>query len=269
MRRAWRLAIAAAVLAMPSPRAAPAPAPAGIALRIEVYAFAGFHVLTNRTTIAASAGRYRITTDLDTRGLASLLINLSSHSEVDGRFVDAAPLPLAYHSEVVRNGVDRRYRINYAAAGPLASEWTPPQTQWQSPVSPAALRGTVDQLTAYFILERALAARGTCNLVVPVFDGHGRYDLRFRDAGSRHPRGPSNFGGPTHVCEVTRDDIEGFAGNQDPSEGTYQRGWVWYARLGPAGEMVPVRIDYDTEFGIVTGYLAELSGPDGDRRFAE
>ena len=31
--------------------------------------------------------------------------------------------------------------------------------------------------------------------------------------------------------------------------------------------MVPVRIEYDTEFGVVTGYLAELRGPGIDRRF--
>ena len=31
--------------------------------------------------------------------------------------------------------------------------------------------------------------------------------------------------------------------------------------------MVPVQIDYDTEFGIVTGYLAEMRGPAGTRRF--
>ena len=33
--------------------------------------------------------------------------------------------------------------------------------------------------------------------------------------------------------------------------------------------MVPVQIDYDTEFGVVTGYLAELRGPEGTRRFAQ
>ena len=39
------------------------------------------------------------------------------------------------------------------------------------------LRGTVDELTAYFIVERQLARRGSCTLNVPVFDGHGLYNL--------------------------------------------------------------------------------------------
>ena len=37
--------------------------------RFEIFGFAGFHVLTNRTTIAELADRYAIGMDLDTRGL--------------------------------------------------------------------------------------------------------------------------------------------------------------------------------------------------------
>jgi hypothetical protein len=271
LRWAFPLAIAAAFLAAPRPCAAPEAAPTKFELRIEVYAFAGFHVLTNRTTIDTSGGHYRITTELDTRGIVSLFIDLNSRSETNGRLAGNAVFPESYRSDVKRNGVDRRYRIDYAAAGPLASEWTPPASAWQSPIPPEKLRGTVDQLTAYFLVERRLAESGNCSLVVPVFDGHSRYDLRFRDArpDDAAGRGPQNFAGRTHVCTVTRDDIGGFSGNQDASEGTYQKGRVWYARLGPSGQMVPVRIDYDTEFGVVTGYLAELRGPDGTLHFTE
>lgn len=271
LRWALPLAIAVSLLAVPRLCAAPEAAPTKVELRIEVYAFAGFHVLTNRTTIDASAGRYRITTDINTRGIVSLFIDLNSRSETNGRLAGNAVFPQSYRSDVERNGVDRRYRIDYAAAGPVASEWAPPATAWQSPILPEKLRGTVDQQTAYFIVERQLGERGSCALVVPVFDGHSRYNLRFRDArpDDAADPGPKNFVGPTHVCTVTRDDIAGFPGNRDPSEGTYQKGRVWYAPIGPSGQMFPLRIDYDTEFGVVTGYLAELRGPDGVRYFTE
>ena len=43
------------------------------------------------------------------------------------------------------------------------------------------------------------------------------------------------------------------------NEDTYKRGRIWYARV--AGDrMVPVRMEYDTAFGVVKGYLAELRG---------
>jgi Protein of unknown function (DUF3108) len=269
MRWAFPLAIAASFFAVPSLCAAPEAATNRVELRIEVYAFAGFHVLTNRTTLETSGGRYKISMDLGTRGIAALFIDLNSHSEVHGRVDGNAAFPEDYRSDVLRNGVDRRYRIDYAAAGPVASEWAPPVTAWQTPIAPARLRGTVDQLTAYFLVERQLAERGNCDLIVPVFDGHSRYNLRFSDAGAANSaaRRAQNYAGPTHLCNVDREDILGFPVNHDPSEGTYQKGRVWYAQLGPAGQMVPVQIDYDTEFGIVTGYLAELRGPAGTVHF--
>jgi hypothetical protein len=272
LRWACPLAIAASLLSSASPRADPPGAPVNaIELRIEVYAFAGLHVLTNRTTVDASAGRYRITTVIDTRGIVSLFIDLNSRSESFGRVAGNAVVPEAWQADVRRNGVDRRYRIDYTRTGPLASEWAPPATTWQSPIPPEKLAGTVDQLTAYFIMERQLRERGTCNVVVPVFDGHGRYNLRFRDAKPSDPatRGAEYYSGPVHVCDVNRDDIAGFPANLDPAEATYQKGKLWYARLGPAGQMIPVQIDYVTEFGTVTGYLAELRGPGGTRHFAQ
>jgi hypothetical protein len=273
-RSALPLAITALLPFVASPCAEPA-APANaenkVELRIEFYAFAGLHVLTNRTTVDASSGRYRIRTAIDTRGIVSLFIDLTSYSETRGHLAGDSVLPEHYDSDVRRNGVDRRYRIDYAPRGPLASQWAPPETTWQSPVPPEKLAGTVDQLTAYFIAERQLRDRGSCNIIVPVFDGRGRYDLRFRDAKHNDPatRGARYYSGPVHVCDVSRDDVAGFAGNRDPAEATYQRGKLRYAQLGPAGRMVPVQIDYDTEFGVVTGYLAELRGPDGTRRFME
>jgi hypothetical protein len=81
-----------------------------VELRIEVYGFAGFHVLTNRTRVASSGDRYTIATDLDTRGIASIFVDLNSHSEVRGRLTHDAARPEAYHGDLLRNGADRHYR---------------------------------------------------------------------------------------------------------------------------------------------------------------
>src|SRR5215471_19769171 len=106
--------------------AASAAASAPVELRIEVYGFAGFHVLTNRTSVAASGDRYSIATDLDTRGIASVFVDLNSHSEVRGRLTHDAVHPDAYLGDVRRNGTDRHYRIDYRPDGTVASDQTPP-----------------------------------------------------------------------------------------------------------------------------------------------
>jgi hypothetical protein len=66
-----------------------------------------------------------------------------------------------------------------------------------------------------------------------------------------------NFTGQAQLCEVTREEI---VLNQNQGEDTYRRGRVWYARLVSADLMLPVRMAFDTAFGTVTGYLAELRG---------
>ena len=250
------LSILTAIVALAVPVAASDP----VQLRIEVYGFAGFHVLTNRTSVAASGDRYSIATDLDTRGLASVFVDLTSHSEVRGRLTQDAVRPDAYHGDVRRNGSDSHYRIDYRADGTVASDQTPPSPALRTSAAADQMRGTVDQLTAFFILERQLAQRGSCGLVVPVFDGLSRYNLRFTDAQPEtlSPEGRQRFAGPTLVCNIRREDVVGFPGGQDANGGTYKQGKIWYARLTGGDQMVPVRMEFETEFGMVAGYLTEL-----------
>src|SRR6516165_2660298 len=229
--------------------AAPAQEAEPVQLRIEVYGFAGFHVLTNRTSVAASGDRYSIATDIDTRGIARVFIDLTSHSEVRGRLTHDAARP----------------------DGTVASEQTPPSAVLHTSAVVDQMRGTVDQLTAFFVLERQLAQRGSCGLVVPVFDGLSRYNLRFTDAQAEtlSPEGPQRFAGPTLACNISREDVVGFPANQDANGGTYKQGKIWYARLAGGNQMVPVRMEFDTEYGRVEGYLAELRRAGVDLRFTD
>jgi hypothetical protein len=48
--------------------------------------------------------------------------------------------------------------------------------------------------------------------------------------------------------------------NPDRNEDTYLRGRIWYARVIAGDRMLPVRMEFDTVFGGVKGYLAELQG---------
>jgi Protein of unknown function (DUF3108) len=227
--------------------------------RIEIFGFAGFHMLTNRTTIEESADRYAIAMDLDTRGLASVFVELTSHSEVHGGITRDAYRPEAYRANVRRNGADRHYGVDYDGDGAVTNASSTPSTARPVLVAAQQIHGTVDQLSAYFILERQLAQRRTCALVVRVFDGSGLYDLRFADVKRETltADGYQNFAGPTQVCEVTREEL---VVNPNHDEDTYRQGKIWYAGLVAGDLMLPVRMEFDTAFGTVMGYLAELRG---------
>ena len=238
---------------------APAAEADRVEARFEIFGFAGLHVLTDRMSIAEGANQYAIAVDLDTRGLASVFVDLKSQSQVHGKLAGDTLRPEAYLADVRQNGVDRHYRLDYRGDDTVINAATP--TSGESPllVAAAQVRGTVDQLTAYFLLERQLARRGTCALVVHVFDGSGLYDLRFTDIKRETLAADSyqNFAGPTQVCEVVRTDI---ATDRNGDDNTYRRGKIWYARLIAEDRMIPIRMEFDTIFGAVTGYLAELRG---------
>jgi hypothetical protein len=56
---------------------------------------------------------------------------------------------------------------------------------------------------------------------------------------------------------MRRQAIAGFLDASGRSEGAYE-GKLWYARLLPGDFMVPVQMEFSTEFGKITGHLAEL-----------
>ena len=236
-----------------------------IHMRFEGFGPAGIHLLTSRTEIDEIGDRYAIVSDLASRGLASVVVDLTGHAEVKGRFGAATAHPEAYHEERRRNGADRRNRVDYGADGAVIGGSTPPPPD---PVPAALARGTVDNLTAYFMLERKLARDGHCALTVPVFDGRHRYNLHFADGGGAvlAPAGGQQFAGATTVCRMTREEVAGFA--SEKGEGV-QSGTIWYAPLLPGDMMVAVRMELVSEIGQIEAYLAEFHGSGVDRKLME
>ena len=237
-------------------------------VRLEFYGFAGLHVLTNRTVVRTNGGDYRIDMNLDSRGLASVFVDLQSHSEVHGRLAGEIAYPEAYRGEVKRNGEESRYAVDYRPDGSVASHAIAASVVPRTQVDDGQKRGTVDQLTAYFMLERHLADTGSCNLVVRVYDGRSRYNLHFTDASTDDLSDDPyhHMAAATHICAVRRKDISGFRVGEAHTEGAY-RGVMRYARLGEDALMVPVQMEFSTEFGMVDGYLAEIHGRGVDQRF--
>jgi flagellin-like protein len=255
--------IGGALLLLAMINAVPASAGDQVDARFEIYGFAGLHVLTNRTSVDETPSGYGIAMELDTRGLASAFVDMRSHSEVAGALTGDAVHPSAYRADVSRNGTTGKYGVKYNKDGSVVddSPLRPASAAGAPHIDPAQLRGTVDQLTAYFMVERQLAKRGTCKFDVSVFDGSELYRLQFSDAGQQNLAADrwQSFSGTAQLCEIKRTIV---VASPSKDEGTYQSGRIWYARLLSSGDrLIPVRMEYDTVFGSVTGYLASLSGP--------
>jgi hypothetical protein len=173
--------------------------------------------------------------------------------------------PEAMRAETRQRGVDRRTRIDYRADGTVAAEATPPPPRPVTLVAPEQMRGTIDQLTAYLALARRLGRGGSCALELAVFDGRRRYDLSFSDLA---PETLPAVADPARVCRMSRRRIAGFPVDAGGTERTDQ-GKLWFARLLPGELMVPMRMEFDSEFGTFYADLAELGGRGVDLRFME
>jgi hypothetical protein len=170
--------------------------------RIEVYVPAGLHVMTSRTSVERDGDRYAITANLQSRGLAGMFIDIASRAETKGRITERGARPENYRVETRRNGVERRSQVAFAADG-TASGGT---NGMPTPIAAKDLRGTVDDLTGWFLVERQL--------------GRGGARLLLSGAEDNHPRVVILDGEPAIV--LGRDDLErprGTAGGRRAARG--------------------------------------------------
>jgi hypothetical protein len=257
--------VGAALLSVLAAVSAPASAGDRLSVRVELYGPLGIHVLTLRSTLDRTEERYSATVDFATTGLAGILFEQKTHAVATGRLGRATAYPDTFHNDTVRNGINRRSRVDFLPDGAVNGSSTPPPS---TVVPPALTRGTVDNVTAYLRLQRQLAETGKCALTVAVFDGRLRYDLVFADAGRQElsREGGQNFTGSAIACRMTRHNRFVDASEQDEGAG---QGMFWYASLIPGEVPVPVRMRLQTQLGTVDGYLAELHGPGVDLRLLE
>jgi hypothetical protein len=271
MPRVSGLSAACAVLVVLAGAARPAAADEAVAMSFEGFGPAGLHVLTTHTVIKENPSGYAIEGDFATTGLGALFASVANRSTTRGRELAGTPKPAVFDSQTDRNGVVQHLRVDYRADGTPSGSATPPPKEPVTPVNFSQLAGTVDNLTAYLLLERRLARGEGCTLRVPVFDGRHRYDLQFSDGG-RHVLAPAegqNFSGPTQVCRMSRSEIGGFYVDKSHEEGA-SSGTIWYAPLLPGGSIaVPVRMEMHTEIGTVALFLARLHGPGVDLKLMD
>src|SRR5947209_11002441 len=104
-------ALASLGVALGSPAAAVAADP--ISLRVEAYGLAGLHVLTFHSHIDETGGRYAVTVDYTTRGVAGMVVNVKAHAHAIGRMDAASAQPEQFTSDAKRNGVERHNKVEY------------------------------------------------------------------------------------------------------------------------------------------------------------
>lgn len=256
--RLVRAAIAALLLAL-----APGPARAE-ALRVklshEIY-WLGFPVLDLTTTAALDGGRYALSSTERTLGLLDLVVDFSSRQEVRGAIASGDIRPTTYRQEARWRGEDREVRLDFGANGPAHAEVVPPPEEDDRDPVPAALQaGTVDPLSAAVLLGAISAGDQPCRKSVAIFDGRQRYNLRldYEGTATLPKNADAAFGGEAIECRVTIERVAGFM-KRYLAQPPRPPSTLWLARYAGGRLLIPVKLETETRWGTLTGYLIAIA----------
>jgi uncharacterized protein DUF3108 len=254
-RRAATIVLAALATWTPSgARAADA-----LTRHYDVY-YLALRVLTVDVQAHVDPTAYRAHASVRTSGLLGAVAPWTSSATAGGIVEGPTLVPSFYRVQSAYRDRGQRIDLEYGSAGRVDGGAEGVLTDGQRDDVPDAMRvGTVDPLTAEALVAQRLAATGTCEGAVRVFDGLRRYDLRYDDLGVR-PLEPSRhdaYRGEAHLCRAAVDPIAGFlhSGERAGERATELSAWLAPAAAGALP--VAVRIDLSGTWGTFHAYLSD------------
>jgi len=201
-----------------------------------------------------TATGYRVMSEGRTNGLADLIAHYRMKSVSDGALVDSGYRPAEHESTGTRSGKPWLMHIDFDGDS-IRARTEPPDDH---PLKPAELSRSIDPLTAILAASHHLAASGSCDQRIRVFDGRERYDLVLGDEGEDIlSKGFGIFAGKAHRCRLALVKMKDSA--PDPSQDLGRPAQIWFAPPAPDLPAVPVRVDFRTALGTVTVSLDAIN----------
>ncbi len=145
-----------------------------------------------RLTQAVDADTARLGLTLKNKGLARLFAG-ETETRMAAEVALDPPLPRAFDATYAKPDRTREIVLRYEPDGEIRALSLKSQgRERDSEVPPADQAGTVDPLTALVQVQAWLASEPApdAEIVVPVFDGRKRFDVRLRHAGRDAERRP-------------------------------------------------------------------------------
>lgn len=198
------------------------------------------------------------------RGVGVVAGGGAGESRVVGAWAGDAARPAAFASEGTWRGNRRSILLEYARDGePLVRRLVPPNdADARDPVPPEARRGTVDGMTAFAQLARAVARAGRCEGTVATYDGRRRTELR-AETGGWEVLEPSRdaWAGRALRCAFEGRQTHGFMAAYATEEHRRpQRGVAWLAPVVAGAPPIPVRLDLESRWlGTVRATLVRVA----------
>ncbi|GAB5387471.1 MAG: hypothetical protein Alpg2KO_04390 [Alphaproteobacteria bacterium] len=248
----------------------------GVRLRYDIYV-GGVHLLDGRIDMAQDAKTYTGVLKLEGRGLASLFGKWEMEARTAGLVPDSAPLrPLAYR---MRRDGKERWRIrefDWAADGTMTRQRSAKKYGDKSLIRLPAehVKGSIDTVTAFAQMMHQMAQTGSCDAVLPLYDGKRRFDITM-SKGETVPLKLSGYKGDSLQCKSRFKPVAGFEGDDDGggiwgslSDPKAEALPMWMAKPDGLPHPVPVKFQMETERGLINAVLRSSDKLDPKRAAA-
>ena len=254
---------ATSILAGSSVSADPQP----VRARYDVY-FGSFHVLSSTALYERGDTDYAVSATGRTQGILEFFFEWAGETRTTGRFNGPRVLPTLHESRGQGRSEERRMSIRYDDSGEVADFMVEPAPDPEdvTPLPENAEVGTVDPLTVFADVGRAVREGRGCAGTYAVFDGKRRYDLSIADRGEKvlEPSSFSVFSGPALACHVEWDMKGGARREKNKYSRTARNRTVYVAAPFEGAEPIPVAMTIETDYGTLMGHLTSVEA-DGKR----
>jgi hypothetical protein len=237
-------------------------APGGKPLVVHYEAFAlGLPVMRFDFRLDQSGERYEVDGEAQTLGLLRVFYRLDMATESQGTVAADSLRPRFHEHRLTTRGHRRLAHLDYSGDGSVAASLVPAEDSGRPKPTAQQTEHTMDPLSAILAIGRSIARIGNCAGRFAVFDGRRRYDLVLADEGVERvdPSSISAYSGEARRCPVAVVKIAGFSFDQDYSPHT-TNGLVWFATLRPDAPALPIRIEFDSNWGFVHLRMTAVDG---------
>ncbi len=231
-----------------------------VALDYAIY-LGGVEVVEADISLALDDGGYDLEAELKTRGFIGQMFPWSMRAKAKGRVKAPRLHPQEAHSENMWRGKKGWVSLRFGEDGPKVVSAEPERDPIAA--APEIMRGAIDVGSALLSMTRATGDGWTCDPKVPVFDGRRRFDFLLDPVGKQEmSRGRySAFAGTAVRCKLSLVVLLG-----EKEEGDYgglgssgREITVWLGSLFDGVPPVPVRVEYETDWGYAVAHLASAS----------
>jgi uncharacterized protein DUF3108 len=249
-------ALMLAFAAMMVPVAAIA-APQSLRLEYEAYA-AGFPIVTFAFRLDETRSAYSLDGRIRAVGAFRLFYRVDVRAESQGELIRDAAQPRWHEHVFTSKGKDRVARLDYPGDGKVAAQLVPAEDSGRPRPTEQQTVDTLDPLSAILAMGHRVARAGHCEGTFAVFDGRRRYDLTLTDEGGERIDAAPAYVGPVRRCHAAVMKIAGFSFDHDYQPRT-TNGRVWFASPRPGAPALPIRIDFDGNWGLVEVRMTKVA----------